>query len=154
MRVRFDNWPSDTVQSSVIFSPNHIVGSHLAVALSATVLCTNLWIASKLCGKSCRHALLYGNLFLMVIRLCWLATCACRRTRIGKARTYSATRCSPLIWEHVNPYGRFDLDMNTRLDLPWSKWRLVTRLLALPQKRGRAIPPFALSPFRKSRRRL
>ena len=25
---------------------------------------------------------------------------------------------TPLIWEHVNPYGRFDLDMNTRLDLP------------------------------------
>ena len=29
--------------------------------------------------------------------------------------THSLT---PLIWEHVNPYGRFDLDMNTRLDLP------------------------------------
>jgi hypothetical protein len=30
---------------------------------------------------------------------------------------------TPLIWEHVNPYGRFDLDMETRLDLspngPW-----------------------------------
>jgi len=24
---------------------------------------------------------------------------------------------TPLIWEHVNPYGRFDLDMTTRLDL-------------------------------------
>jgi hypothetical protein len=24
---------------------------------------------------------------------------------------------TPLIWEHVNPYGRFDLDMNTRLAL-------------------------------------
>ncbi len=24
---------------------------------------------------------------------------------------------TPLIWEHVNPYGRFDLDMNTRLTL-------------------------------------
>lgn len=31
-------------------------------------------------------------------------------------RDYSAL--TPLIWEHVNPYGRFDLDMNTRLDLP------------------------------------
>jgi hypothetical protein len=30
-------------------------------------------------------------------------------------RDYSAL--TPL-WEHVNPYGRFDLDMNTRLDLP------------------------------------
>jgi hypothetical protein len=24
---------------------------------------------------------------------------------------------SPLFWTHVNPYGRFRLDMNTRLDL-------------------------------------
>jgi hypothetical protein len=23
----------------------------------------------------------------------------------------------PLMWEHVNPYGRFDLDMNARLAL-------------------------------------
>ena len=85
----------------------------------------------------------------MVIRLCWLATCACRRTRIGKARTYSATRCSPLIWEHVNPYGRFDLDMNTRLDLPWSKWRLVTRLLVLPLMAGDTTAcPTPLIPFR------
>ena len=28
-------------------------------------------------------------------------------------RDYAAL--TPLIWEHVNPYGRFDLDMNTRL---------------------------------------
>jgi len=31
---------------------------------------------------------------------------------------------TPLIWDHVNPYGRFELDMNTRLPLnnpngPW-----------------------------------
>ncbi|HEX5852611.1 MAG TPA: Tn3 family transposase, partial [Solirubrobacteraceae bacterium] len=24
---------------------------------------------------------------------------------------------TPLIWEHVNPYGRFELDMNIRLPL-------------------------------------
>jgi len=24
---------------------------------------------------------------------------------------------SPLFWTHINPYGRFRLDMNTRLDL-------------------------------------
>jgi hypothetical protein len=24
---------------------------------------------------------------------------------------------TPLIWEHVNPYGRFELNMETRLDL-------------------------------------
>jgi hypothetical protein len=24
---------------------------------------------------------------------------------------------SPLFWTHINPYGRFYLDMNTRLDL-------------------------------------
>jgi len=27
-------------------------------------------------------------------------------------RDYAAL--TPLIWEHVNPYGRFDLDMNAR----------------------------------------
>lgn len=31
-------------------------------------------------------------------------------------RDYAAL--TPLIWEHVNPYGRFELDMNTRLALP------------------------------------
>jgi len=35
-------------------------------------------------------------------------------------RDYAAL--TPLIWEHVNPYGRFDVDMNARL---------VTRLLGL-----------------------
>jgi hypothetical protein len=29
------------------------------------------------------------------------------------------------MWDHVNPYGRFELDMNDRLPL-------VTRLLGLP----------------------
>ncbi|MEU3407652.1 hypothetical protein ABZ766_27410 [Streptomyces sp. NPDC006670] len=24
---------------------------------------------------------------------------------------------SPLFWTHANPYGRFELDMNSRLDL-------------------------------------
>jgi hypothetical protein len=31
------------------------------------------------------------------------------------ARDYAAL--TPLIWEHINPYGRFDLDMNTRIAL-------------------------------------
>lgn len=31
-------------------------------------------------------------------------------------RDYAAL--TPLIWEHVNPYGRFELDMSTRLALP------------------------------------
>ena len=30
-------------------------------------------------------------------------------------RDYAAL--TPLIWEHVNPYGRFDLDLNVRLAL-------------------------------------
>jgi hypothetical protein len=36
------------------------------------------------------------------------------------ARTADTTRlrhADPLIWEHVNPYGRFDPDMNARLAL-------------------------------------
>jgi len=35
---------------------------------------------------------------------------------------------TPRSWVHVNPYGRFEPDMNTRLDLPCSKWQPVTRL--------------------------
>ncbi|MFD4029535.1 Tn3 family transposase [Streptomyces sp. NPDC058637] len=29
---------------------------------------------------------------------------------------------SPLFWTHVNPYGRFDLDMSCRLDLVTAPW--------------------------------
>jgi len=39
-------------------------------------------------------------------------------------RDYSAL--TPLISEHVNPFGRFDLDMNARLALLCPRWRLVT----------------------------
>ena len=39
---------------------------------------------------------------------------------------------TPLIWEHVNPYGRFELDMNAQLPLQLSNWHLVTRVLGLP----------------------
>ncbi|MFE4667458.1 Tn3 family transposase [Streptomyces sp. NPDC056716] len=38
---------------------------------------------------------------------------------------------SPLFWTHVNPYGRFELDMNSRLDL-----NLTARALARPRPRG------------------
>jgi TnpA family transposase len=31
-------------------------------------------------------------------------------------RDYAAL--TPLIWDHVNPYGRFELDMSTRLAIP------------------------------------
>lgn len=36
----------------------------------------------------------------------------------GKMTPRDYAALTPLIWEHINPYGRFDLDMNTRLDLP------------------------------------
>ena len=32
-------------------------------------------------------------------------------------REYDAERLTPLLYGHVNPYGRFDLDMNKRLPL-------------------------------------
>lgn len=35
-------------------------------------------------------------------------------SRLGQRDLAAMT---PLIWEHVNPYGRFELDMNTRLPL-------------------------------------
>jgi TnpA family transposase len=35
----------------------------------------------------------------------------------GKLTPRDYAALTPLIWEHVNPYGRFDLDMNTRLAL-------------------------------------
>ena len=31
----------------------------------------------------------------------------------GKLTPRDYAALTPLIWEHVNPYGRFDLDMNT-----------------------------------------
>lgn len=36
----------------------------------------------------------------------------------GKMTLRDYAALTPLVWEHINPYGRFDLDMNTRLDLP------------------------------------
>ncbi len=35
----------------------------------------------------------------------------------GRLTPRDEAALTPLIWEHINPYGRFDLDMNTRLDL-------------------------------------
>jgi hypothetical protein len=35
----------------------------------------------------------------------------------GKFTPRDYIALTPLIWEHVNSYGRFDLDMNTRLAL-------------------------------------
>ena len=35
----------------------------------------------------------------------------------GKLTPRDLSALTPLIWEHVNPYGRFDLDMNARLPL-------------------------------------
>ena len=35
----------------------------------------------------------------------------------GKLTTRDLGALTPLIWEHVNPYGRFELDMATRLAL-------------------------------------
>jgi hypothetical protein len=41
---------------------------------------------------------------------------------------------TPLFWEHVNPYGRFELDMATRLPLPWPKWPLAKLFSLLPRE--------------------
>jgi Tn3 transposase DDE domain len=35
----------------------------------------------------------------------------------GKLTPRDYAALTPLIWDHVNPYGRFDLDMNSRLAL-------------------------------------
>ena len=35
----------------------------------------------------------------------------------GKLTEEDRRELSPLFWSHVNPYGRFRLDMDTRLDL-------------------------------------
>ncbi|GAA3494546.1 hypothetical protein GCM10019016_016460 [Streptomyces prasinosporus] len=45
---------------------------------------------------------------------------------------------SPLFWTHVNPYGRFEPDMNRRLDLD-----LATRTVPgprTPREEGAAVP--------------
>lgn len=44
---------------------------------------------------------------------------------------------TPLIWDHVNPYGRYEHDIDSRIPiLADSKWRLVTRRLELDQPRA------------------
>jgi hypothetical protein len=35
----------------------------------------------------------------------------------GKLTTRDLGALTPLIWEHVNPYGRFELDMEARLPI-------------------------------------
>jgi hypothetical protein len=35
----------------------------------------------------------------------------------GKLATRDLRALTPLIWEHVNPYGRFELDMDARLPI-------------------------------------
>jgi len=35
----------------------------------------------------------------------------------SRLTTHDLHALTPLFWEHVNPYGCFDLDMHTRLDL-------------------------------------
>jgi hypothetical protein len=35
----------------------------------------------------------------------------------GRLTATDLRALTPLIWEHVNPYGRFELDMTTRLPL-------------------------------------
>jgi len=35
----------------------------------------------------------------------------------GKLTARDLRALTPLIWEHVNPYGRFELDMETRLPI-------------------------------------
>ena len=35
----------------------------------------------------------------------------------GRLTATDLRALTPLIWEHVNPYGRFDLDMTTRLPI-------------------------------------
>ncbi len=49
----------------------------------------------------------------------------------GKLTTRDLRALTPLIWEHVNPYSRFELDMEARLPINRPIWRLVTRLLGL-----------------------
>lgn len=46
---------------------------------------------------------------------------------------------SPLFWTHVNPYGRFELDMNSRLDLDLSIRTTVPGPL-IPQGETAAAP--------------
>ena len=35
----------------------------------------------------------------------------------GKLTARDLGALTPLFWEHVNPYGRFELDMDTRLPI-------------------------------------
>ena len=38
-------------------------------------------------------------------------------TTVGFTPNRDLDALTPLIWDHVNPYGRFDLDMEARLPI-------------------------------------
>jgi hypothetical protein len=42
----------------------------------------------------------------------------------GKLTARDLGALTPLFWEHVNPYGGFELDMNARLPIDSSIWRV------------------------------
>ncbi|MFE7403605.1 Tn3 family transposase [Streptomyces sp. NPDC057557] len=54
---------------------------------------------------------------------------------------------APLFWTHVNPYGRFELDMNSRLDLDLSI-RATVPSPRTPQGEAASIPAWRSGPGR------
>ena len=50
-------------------------------------------------------------------RLCLEYTFSGGYAKNPKLEPRDLSALTPLIWEHVNPYGRFELDMNTRIPL-------------------------------------
>lgn len=56
--------------------------------------------------------------------------CVHSPSHITRSPTADRRALSPLFWTHVDPYGRFELDMNRRLDLD------LTARDALPRPRA------------------
>lgn len=63
------------------------------------------WITSNLCPTGQSASAMLDEVFL------W-----CRDRRISRMAQEDYRGLTPLIYGHVNPYGRFDLDLDNRID--------------------------------------
>ena len=67
--------------------------------------------------KPCRHGLSYGNLKSTVFPLGWAVTCTSRLPAALHQKNLQHTTYKAFGEAELNPYGRFDLEMNSRLAL-------------------------------------
>ena len=86
-----------------MIDPSATVQTHFSLEIRIPFQ-THTMLEKTVNGKPCRNEVACGNLDFVVFR------------PRSSPRDYAAL--TPLIWEHINPSGRFELDMSTRLTLP------------------------------------